>query len=53
MSDKTYILWHKDGIGGLDSMSEYKVRVYKNGKLANTKGKHENIVITVEKKCKK
>lgn len=43
---KTYFLWHKNGI--CKDFTGWKTRVYKNGKLADTKGKFEQLVITCE-----
>lgn len=49
MKNNYYIpVWHKNGIGDVTNLDYSKIRVYKNGKLANTRGKFEHIIITLE-----
>lgn len=41
--------WHKDGVIYDSTGMKAAGHVYRNGKLKNTKGKQEHIVITVDK----
>lgn len=44
--EKTISLWHIDGIAYEEGTDKEVGRVYRNGTLANTKGKWEMVTIT-------
>jgi len=46
--EMTIHVWHKDGIGDTLNSPFKDVKVYRNGELATTDGKHENLVIILK-----